>query len=112
LVTAKEIASEIGVQPSFPIMRRASIKKQYDETDCEEANLEAEKAFEVNYFLVVVDIAISSLNSRFEELQSFKRIFGFLMSSAALKSLNSFELRECSLSVQELSLFKVHLMLI
>ncbi|KAG2561280.1 hypothetical protein PVAP13_8KG150402 [Panicum virgatum] len=89
LVTAKEIASEMGVQPSFPIKRRASRKKQYDETDCEEAILEA------NYFLVMVDMAISLLESRFEELQSFKSIFGFLMSSATLKSLDSIELREC-----------------
>ena len=89
LVTAKEIASEMGVQPSFPIKRRASRKKQYDETDCEEAILEA------NYFLVMVDMAISLLESRFEELQSFKSIFGFLMSSAILKSLDSIKLREC-----------------
>ena len=95
LVTAKEIASEMGVQPSFPIKRRASRKKQYDETDCEEAILEAQKAFEVNYFLVMVDMAISSLEFRFEELQSFKSIFGFLMSSATLKSLDSIKPREC-----------------
>jgi hypothetical protein len=30
----------------------------------------------------MVDIAISLLKSRFEELQSFKDIFGFLMSAA------------------------------
>jgi hypothetical protein len=33
----------------------------------------------------MVDVAISSLKSRFEELQSFKSIFGFLMSSTTLK---------------------------
>jgi len=95
LVIAKKIASELGVEPSFPIKRRSVRKKQYDETDCEEANLEAEKAFEVNYFLVMVDIAISSLKNRFEELQSFKSIFGFLMSSTNLKSLETIELIEC-----------------
>ncbi|CAN6242903.1 unnamed protein product [Urochloa humidicola] len=94
LITAKEIASEMGVQPSFPLKRCASRKKQYDENDCEEANLQAEKAFEVNYFLVMVDIAIASLKTRFEELQSFKGIFGFLMSSTTLKSLDSIELRD------------------
>ena len=58
---------------SHPIKQRASRKKQYDETDCEEANLEDEKAFEVNYFLIMVDMEIRSLESRFEELQSFKK---------------------------------------
>ena len=43
----------------------------------------------------MVDMTISSLESRFEELQSFKSIFGFLMSSATLKSLDSIKLREC-----------------
>jgi hypothetical protein len=95
LVIAKEIAEEMGVRPSFPIRRRASRKKQFDETDCEEANLQAEKAFEVDYFLVMVDIAIGSLETRFQELQSFKSKFGFLMSSTTLKSLDNIELREC-----------------
>jgi hypothetical protein len=35
--------------------------------------------------LVMVDVAISSLKSRFEEHQSFKSIFEFLMSSTTLK---------------------------
>jgi hypothetical protein len=92
LVIAKEIAEEMGVRPSFPIRRRASRKKQFDETDCEEANLQAEKAFEVDYLLVMVDIAIGSLETRFQELQSFKSKFGFLMSSTTLKSLDNIEL--------------------
>ena len=52
--------TELGVELSFPIKHRSFRKKQYDETGCEEANLEAENPFEVNYFLVVVDISISS----------------------------------------------------
>jgi hypothetical protein len=94
LITAKEIAFELGLQPSFPVKRRATRKKHYDETSNEEENLEAQKAFEVNYFLVMVDIATSSLKSRFEELQSFKGIFGFLMTSTTLKSLETIELRD------------------
>lgn len=43
----------------------------------------------------MVDIAISSLKTRFEELQSFKGIFRFLMDSITLKSLDIIELREC-----------------
>jgi hypothetical protein len=94
LIIAREIASELGVEPSFPVKHHAKRKKQYDETEFEEAKLEAEKAFEVNYFLVMVDVAISSLKSRFEELQSFKSIFGFLMSSTTLKAPDATELRD------------------
>jgi hypothetical protein len=78
LIIGKEFASELGVGPSLPMKHQAKRKKQYDEIDCEEANLEAKKAFEINYFLAMVDIAISSLKSSFEELQSLKDIFGFL----------------------------------
>ena len=46
---AKEIASEMGVEPSFPVKRRAPRKKQFDEIDSDEATLESEKDFEHNY---------------------------------------------------------------
>ncbi|XP_062198785.1 uncharacterized protein LOC133901428 [Phragmites australis] len=94
LIIAKGIASEMGVEASFPIKRCSIRKRQFDETDCAEANLQAERAFEVDYFFVMVDIAITSLKTRFEELQEFKSIFGFLMSSTILKSLNGTELKD------------------
>ncbi|XP_062232383.1 uncharacterized protein LOC133929596 [Phragmites australis] len=94
LIIAKDIASEMGVEASFPVKRRSIRKKQFDETDYNEANLQAERAFEVDYFFVMVDMAITSLKTRFEELQEFKSIFGFLMSSTILKSLDGIELKD------------------
>jgi hypothetical protein len=100
-----EIAKEIGVGPSFPVKCSASRKRHFDETDCKEAKVEAKRAFEVNYFLVMVDIAISSLKSRFEDLQSFKAIFVFFMSGANLKSLVIIELIDfCTKFTNTLSL--------
>jgi hypothetical protein len=43
----------------------------------------------------MVDMAISSLKNRFEELQVFKTIFGFLLSSRTLTSLDDNELTNC-----------------
>jgi hypothetical protein len=40
-------------------------------------------------------MANSSLKNKFEELQTFKSIFGFLLSSTTLKSLNDTELEAC-----------------
>jgi hypothetical protein len=57
--------------------------------------LQAEKDFEVNYFLVKVDMAITSLNNKFQELQVFKNIFGFLLTSRTLTSLDDIELTDC-----------------
>ncbi|KAF0894828.1 hypothetical protein E2562_003712 [Oryza meyeriana var. granulata] len=45
MVNAKKIASEIGVEPSFPVKRRALRKKHFDENNSEEALLEGEKQF-------------------------------------------------------------------
>ena len=94
VIIAKEIVAEMGVEPSFPVKRRVSRKKQFDEDDNDEAILEAEKDFKVNYFLIMVDKAATSLKIRFDELESFKNIFGFLMSSTALKSLDRSELKD------------------
>jgi hypothetical protein len=92
---AKSIASQMGVDPSFLVKRKAQRKKHFDEIDNNDEIIQAKKAFEVNYFLVVVDMANTSLKSRFEELQAFKSIFGFLLSSTTLKSLNGTELEDC-----------------
>ena len=40
-------------------------------------------------------MARTSLKNRFEELMEFKDIFGFLMSSSTLKSLDDIELEDC-----------------
>ena len=88
LSIAKGIATEMGIEPLFPVKRRATRKKQFDESNCQEEILEAEKAFRVKYFNVLVDMATTSLNDRFKELMVFKDIFGFLLSSGTLKSLS------------------------
>ncbi|XP_071679668.1 uncharacterized protein [Lolium perenne] len=95
LKIAKGLASEMGIEPSFPIKRTVTRKRQFDEPDHDEEVLLAEKAFEVNYFLVMVDVAKVSLENRFEELKVFKNIFGFLLNSKNLKSLNDIDLRKC-----------------
>ena len=45
LTIAKGIATEMGIEPLFPVKRHAKRKKQYDESDCQEEILEAKKAF-------------------------------------------------------------------
>ncbi|XP_066347998.1 uncharacterized protein [Miscanthus floridulus] len=94
-VNATEIASEMGVEPSFPVKRRALRKKHFDENNSEEALLEGEKEFKVSYFTVIIDMTVRSLETRFQELESFRELFGFLMSSANLKALDGPKLKLC-----------------
>jgi hypothetical protein len=95
MIIAKEIASELGVQPSFPKKCRGLRKKQFDKSNSEEVNLQAEDDFKAFYFLVLIDIAKVSLKKRFDELEEFNEIFGFLMSSKNLKSLDGTKLNLC-----------------
>lgn len=92
---AKTIAHDMDVEPIFPKKRRVIRKKQYDETNNEDETLSLEESFRVEYFLVVVDMAITSLNNRFDQLKTFESIFGFLYDSNKLKSLDDIKLKNC-----------------
>ncbi|KAI3702674.1 hypothetical protein L6452_28423 [Arctium lappa] len=94
--TAKEIACEMNIDPTFLIKRRVIRKKQFDESNHgEEMQASEEENFRINYFLTIVDMAISSLNNRFEQLKIFESIFGFLFDSDKLKSLDENESMRC-----------------
>ena len=70
-------------------------KKHFSENNLnDEQNQSPEELFRVEYFLVVVDMAITSLANRFEELETYQNIFGFLFDSNKLKSLDENKLRE------------------
>lgn len=61
------------------------------------ASQSAYDSFRINYFLPVVDQAIASLTTRFEQYKSYKKIFGFLFTSQALRLLDDKSLRSsCS----------------
>ncbi|XP_044346445.1 zinc finger MYM-type protein 1-like [Triticum aestivum] len=102
---ARSIAIDMGVQPLFPVKRRITRKRQFDEINGNEENDQNQEAqeievesFRVKYFLVMIDVAIASLTSRFEELKSFGSIFGFLFNSKELKLLGDNDLRKCCTS--------------
>ena len=55
------------------------IKKQFDENVNDETTQSTEEYFRINYFLYIVDQAISSIESRFEQFQIYENIFGFYL---------------------------------
>ena len=91
---AKSLAFDMSIEPILPTKRCVFRKKQFDENNHDEEIQSAEESFRVNYFLVVVDMTIASLKDRFEQLNIFENIFGFLFDSKKLKSLGDNELRE------------------
>ncbi|CAO2821129.1 unnamed protein product [Amaranthus hypochondriacus] len=96
LEVAKNLALDMDIEPTFPTKRRMIRKRQFDEIESENNDEEQspEESFRVNYFLVVVDIAIASLKNRFEQLEVFNSIFGFLFDAKSLKSLDNDDLRK------------------
>ena len=93
---AKEIAIELNIDPIFPQRRVIKRKKQFDENlDTPLVELSGEESFRVNYFLILVDQAIVSLNKRFEQYQEYGSIFGFMFTSEKLESLDNASLKSC-----------------
>ncbi|XP_021861362.2 uncharacterized protein [Spinacia oleracea] len=91
---SKNLAFDMNVEPTLPTKRHIIRRRQFDEDDNDDEIQSPEESFRVNYFLVVVDMAITSLKNRFEELKGFESIFGFLFDSERLKSLDNDELRK------------------
>ena len=76
---AKQIAIEMDINPLFIQKRVIHRKRQFDEDPVEEdVILSAEESSKVNYFLYIVDQAITSLTTRFEQYQEYENMFGFI----------------------------------
>ncbi|XP_022003042.2 zinc finger MYM-type protein 1-like [Helianthus annuus] len=98
---AREIANEIGVSAEFRQKRVIYRKKQFDESSSvEEVTFSPEEDFRVNYFLSIVDQAIFSLETRFEQYQKFEKIFGFLFPKK-LKTLDEAKIKECCYRLED-----------
>ncbi|VFQ59531.1 unnamed protein product [Cuscuta campestris] len=88
----------MNINPMFPERRKTRRKKHFDESSsdvCATESQSEEESFRINYFLFIVDEAISSLTSRFEQYQQYENIFGFLFTSDKLHSLDDQSLKVC-----------------
>ena len=90
LETSKGIALEMDIGTTFRKRREIKRKRQFDENpdDTNVATQSAEESFRINYFIPLVDQAISSLTRRFEQYEGYQKIFGFLFTSETLQSLD------------------------
>ncbi|XP_061993554.1 uncharacterized protein LOC133711445 [Rosa rugosa] len=81
----KNIANEMEIEAVFREKRVIRRKRQFDESASEEVTQSAEESFRVNYFTYIVDQALSSLRTRFEQFQKYEELFGFLFNVEKLK---------------------------
>jgi len=73
LETAKGIALEMDIGTAFRKRQEIKRKRQFDENpdDTNVATRSVEESFRINYFIPLVDQAISSLTRRFEQYEGY-----------------------------------------
>ena len=83
MISSKEIATKMEIEPIIWEKRIIRRKKQFDENANDEITQSAEESFRINYFLYIVDQVISSIESR---LNNFKYMKIFLVFYLILKN--------------------------
>ena len=69
--SSKKVAFEMEIEPVFREKRIIHRKKQFDENVHNETTCSTEESFRNDYFLYMVDKAISSIENRFEQFQIY-----------------------------------------
>ncbi|XP_071727678.1 uncharacterized protein [Rutidosis leptorrhynchoides] len=101
IIEAKKIAETIDVEPEFPVKRVSCRKKQFDENpNTEREQQSAKEKFKTDYFLVLVDMALSQLKTRFEQMKHFETIFGFMFDASKLYYLDDDLLKTSCLDLE------------
>lgn len=77
-------------------------KKQFDYEGSDEPVASGITSFKVNFFYVVLDIAIESLEERFEQLGNHNQNFGFLYDIHNLADCDKKDLRDKSFNLQKI----------
>ena len=83
MVSAREIAEDVGVESEF-VKKRKRNRRFDNESEDQSSELSQESQFKVNFFLHLVGHAIASLNDRFEQTHFVNEIFNSLLSQKKL----------------------------
>ncbi|XP_051165632.1 52 kDa repressor of the inhibitor of the protein kinase-like [Leptopilina boulardi] len=79
IVTARELADELEIEPIFKEIKRVRrVKRIFDEKNKDEPITCPEKKLEVEFFNPLLDTVLSSIKERFQHLNEFSKIWGFL----------------------------------
>ena len=95
LIAAKELADELQMAEADKTfkqecsMRRRKTKRQFSYEAMDESVSDPYDKYKVDFFNVLMDQCIMSLNERFCQLQSFKQHFGFLFNIRGLSRINA-----------------------
>jgi hypothetical protein len=79
MISSKEIATKMEIEHTFHEKHIICRKKQFDKNVNDKTVQSAEESFRIDYFLYIIDQAISLIQSRFEQFQIYENNFGFLI---------------------------------
>ncbi|KAL5158733.1 Zinc finger MYM-type protein 1 [Glycine soja] len=101
LISTKEIAFEMDIEPKFHEKRISRRKKQFDENVKDEIVKSLQESFRIDYLFYIVDKAITTLQSIFEQFKIYEDIFYFLFRVKKLKLLDCTLLKEKCLNLEK-----------
>jgi hypothetical protein len=78
VVDARELAKALDVETIFVEKRIRRKKRMFDYEGNDKVIIDPEQSFRINVFSTILDNAISSLQSRFEQTKEFRQYWGFL----------------------------------
>ncbi|CAB3233161.1 unnamed protein product [Arctia plantaginis] len=79
ILTAKELAEELEIEPVFKATTRIRyVKRQAGETARDEPIASPEKIIEIEFFNCLLDTTLISVNERFEQLNEYSEYWSFL----------------------------------
>lgn len=93
--TAKELMTDLGWDAKFSTRRQKKRKRFFDEVehaDETQKQHKAEERFRIDYFLAVVDEALSGMTSKFKELSNYTEYFGFLYNPSQFRVMQDMEI--------------------
>jgi hypothetical protein len=104
--SAIEIARELEIELVFQeklVIRR---KRHFDENVDHEITQSVKEYFRIDYFLFIVDQAISSIKQRFEQFHIYEELFGFLFNFEKLKLSDDNSLKDKCLCLESVLTYK------
>jgi len=91
IITAKELANDLDLDPKFEEKRVRRRKRQFSYEESDDPIINAPDDIHVDYFLKIVYTAIISFQKRFTTYEEHTNIFGFVYKLNKLKDIKQEE---------------------
>ncbi|GAA6098845.1 uncharacterized protein LOC113098882, partial [Tachysurus ichikawai] len=103
---AKSICEEINVEAVLKEKRLRNSKRHFSYEAPDEPVTDALKNLEVNFFNIVVDSAVTSMDERFQTLNQVKTKYGVLLNFSTASQMSSESLKAHCMEVQNTLTFR------